>query len=74
MEERYKFDFLQFTLTQQIDAKGQCNLRTDQKVYIPNKLKDLMQSKGFSDPQDAINKTFFARKDPEIDHEPEPIA
>jgi hypothetical protein len=60
MEERLKFDFVPFSLTQVIDAKGQCYTRHDNKMYLPQKLKSLLISN--ETPQEAIERAYYKPK------------
>ena len=64
MDEKYKFDFLDFHLSAVIGKDGATKKFTVDKaqVYVPKKLKAQMQVLGKDCPNRTINELFFKKK------------
>ena len=64
MDEKYKFDFLEFHLAQVIGKDGAATSFTveDAKLYTPARLRQQMTQIGQKDPNEAIQTIFFKRR------------
>ena len=62
IEERLRFDFLEFTLSQVIGKDGSTSSQSTQTTYIPSNLKAKMAEKGFDTVQKLIDQEYFSKQ------------
>ena len=62
MDEKYKFDFLDFHRTQVIGKDGHAKTSADQTVYIPARLKSKMTELEQKCPNETLQMLFYKPK------------
>ena len=64
MDEKYKFDFLEFHLAQVIGKDGEAKSFNceNTKVYIPKKLDQKMKEVGLKCPNETIQAVYFKKR------------